>query len=190
MDTETFTTFFVWLALACNVATAALVVALVAAPRVSAARSFVATMGESALPLAAAVALVATAGSLYYSEVAHFVPCRYCWFQRIFMYPLAVVLPVAAVRRDPSIRWYALPLAAIGAGFSVYHYLLQRYPDLAGASSCDLAAPCTAAYVWKYDFVSIPYMAGSGFVFIGLLLLATITNARITRERSTTEVPA
>lgn len=166
MDTETFTTLFVWLALACNVATAAVVVAVLAGPRVAAARGFVVAMGESALPLAAAVALVATAGSLYYSEIADFVPCRYCWFQRIFMYPLAVILPIAALRRDAAVRWYAAPLAVAGGGFSIYHYLLQRYPTLAGAGSCDVLAPCTAAYVWRYEFVSIPYMAGSGFLFI------------------------
>ncbi len=59
------------------------------------------------------VAAGATAGSLYFSEVANFVPCRLCWFQRTAMYPLSVILLVAAIRRDRGVRWYVVPLAAI-----------------------------------------------------------------------------
>ena len=65
--------------------------------------------------LAFLVAATATLGSLYFSEVANFVPCRLCWFQRIAMYPLSVILLVGAVRRDAGVRWYVGPLAAIGA---------------------------------------------------------------------------
>ena len=67
-----------------------------------------------ALWLAFTVAAGATAGSLYFSEVEHFVPCRMCWFQRIFMYPLAIVLLVAAIRKDRAVKYTAVPLAAIG----------------------------------------------------------------------------
>ena len=78
-------------------------------------RPSVAAIDDAALWLAFLVAATATAGSLYFSEVADYVPCQLCWFQRIAMYPLAVVLLVAAIRRDRSVRWYVGPLAAIGA---------------------------------------------------------------------------
>ncbi len=69
---------------------------------------------DNRLYLAWVVALVATMGSLYFSEVRHFVPCVLCWFQRICMYPLVIVLGVAAFRADLAGRVYALPLAVIG----------------------------------------------------------------------------
>ena len=71
------------------------------------------------------------AGSLYFSEVAHFVPCRLCWYQRIAMYPLVLLLGIATLRRDVGIRLYAIPLAAIGAAVSIYHVQLERFPDQA-----------------------------------------------------------
>lgn len=129
-------------------------------------------LGPVALLLAAAVAVVATAGSLYYSQVAHFTPCELCWFQRICMYPLALLLAIAALRRDRAVVVYALPLAAIGAAISMYHYQLQRYPDQGGF--CSLGAACTVKEVEQWRFVTIPFMAGSAF----LLVLALLVVAR------------
>ncbi len=99
-----------------------------------------------ALPLAWLVSGVAVAGSLYYSEVAHFTPCRLCWFQRIGIYPLVVLLGVAVVRRRDDVAAYVLPLAVMTAPISIYHYLLQLYPSI-GGESCDPAAPCSVRWV-------------------------------------------
>jgi disulfide bond formation protein DsbB len=122
-----------------------------------------------ALVGAAAVAIVATLGSLYYSEVADFPPCRLCWFQRIGMYPLAVILPIAAWRRDRSVRWYALPLAVGGGLVSVYHVLIERYPSLE-SGSCDPTNPCSIIWVERLGYLTIPTMALSGFALIAVLL--------------------
>jgi disulfide bond formation protein DsbB len=124
-----------------------------------------------ALPLAGAIAVVATLGSLYYSEVADFVPCRLCWYQRIAMYPLALILAVATFRRDPGVRWYALPLCAAGILISAYHSWIQAFPPDSGTSFCTTDAPCTTRHVWEFGFVSIPFMAFTGFVTIAALLL-------------------
>ena len=79
------------------------------------------------LPLAALVATTATLGSLYFSEYGYeWTPCRFCWFQRVFMYPLAVVLIVGAIRRDRGVKWSAVPLATVGILVSVWHNLLER----------------------------------------------------------------
>jgi disulfide bond formation protein DsbB len=133
-------------------------------------RAAVAELDRFALPLGAAIAGAATAGSLYYSEVAGYIPCEYCWYQRIAMYPIVVVLGIAAVRRDRGAAWTSLTLAAIGLAISIYHYRLQLWPD--SGSSCDLTAPCSVQWVDTFGFVSIPFMAGSGF--FGILGLSVL----------------
>jgi len=173
-------------ALFANVATVALVVVLVAVRSSPGARRLANGIGDNALLLGGLVALAATAGSLYYSEVADFIPCRLCWFQRIAMYPAALVLLVGAFFRDRNARRYGLPMAAIGLSLSTYHYLLQHGVFEEG-SSCDPLAPCSAAYVWEFDFISIPYMAGSGFALI-LALLATSWVRRPAPDRADREL--
>jgi disulfide bond formation protein DsbB len=119
--------------------------------------------------LAWLVAATATAGSLYFSEVAHYVPCRLCWYQRICMYPMSVILLIGALRRDRAVRWYALPLACVGLVISAYHYLIEWYPSLE-ATSCDPLAPCTLVWFRRFGFVSLPFAAGCGFLAIIALL--------------------
>jgi disulfide bond formation protein DsbB len=124
----------------------------------------------AALWLAFVVALTATAGSLYLSEVAGFIPCTLCWYQRIAMYPLVVVLGIAAWQRDAAVRRYVVPLGTIGALVAAYHVALQRLPGLP-SGACALDIPCTAIYVERFGFVTIPVMAFTGFVTIVTLLL-------------------
>jgi disulfide bond formation protein DsbB len=127
---------------------------------------------RTALWLAALIAVTSMAGSLYLSEEAGFIPCLLCWYQRIAMYPLAILLPIAAVRGDDAIRPYAATLAGIGAVISAYHALLQRLPGLP-SGSCSVDAPCTAIYVERFGFITIPVMALVGFLSILTLLLVT-----------------
>jgi disulfide bond formation protein DsbB len=123
---------------------------------------------DVALPLAAIVAVVAMLGSLYESEVAGFIPCALCWYQRIAMYSMAIILPIAAWRGDTRIRVYAMPLALIGALISTYHYQLEWFPKQA-SPACTAAAPCTVVWVRELGFVSIPFMALCGFLAIAWL---------------------
>lgn len=127
---------------------------------------------STALLGAFGIAAVATAGSLTYSEVYHYTPCELCWAQRIGMYPLALLLGVALARRDLSVRWYAIPLASLGLLVSTWHVLLQRIPSLAGTTSCDASAPCNVIWVRALGVLTIPTMAGMGFLAIIALLLA------------------
>ncbi|MGA8039826.1 MAG: disulfide oxidoreductase [Acidimicrobiia bacterium] len=126
-------------------------------------------LGDRAIWLAWVVALVSTAGSLFYSEVIGFEPCRLCWFQRIAMYPMAIILLVGAIRRERQVKFYALPLALGGLAISTWHYLIQAFPALEGGGSCG-AVPCSARYVEVFGFISIPFMAGAGFIVISVLL--------------------
>ncbi|HAZ35597.1 MAG TPA: disulfide bond formation protein B [Acidimicrobiaceae bacterium] len=122
------------------------------------------------LRLAFSVVAVSTAASLWFSEVAGFVPCELCWYQRIAMYPLVVILGVATWRSDPDPRWRVLPFSVTGLLVSAYHYQLQLFPEQ--GSSCDVAAPCTRQWVDQFGFVSIPFMAFCGFAAVTALVLA------------------
>ncbi len=123
------------------------------------------------LALAALVAAVATAGSLYLSEGGHLVPCRLCWYQRTMMYPLAIILVVAAFRRDWSIRPYAITLALVGLTISTWHVLVEWNPGLESTTSCDPLNPCSALPLPRYaGYLSIPTMAGSAFLLIASVL--------------------
>jgi len=130
----------------------------------------VGVVDDAALWLAFLVAATCTAGSLYFSEVADFVPCRLCWFQRTAMYPLAVILLVAAIRRDRGVRWYVGPIAAIGALVSTYHYLVEWNPSLEGGS-CGVGPACSAIWFRELGFVTLAFMALCGFVAILVLVV-------------------
>jgi len=121
--------------------------------------------------LALLVALTATLGSLYLSEIAHLVPCTYCWYQRIAMYPLVVILGVAVWRADEDAGQYVVPVAAIGGLLGIYHYSVQHISSLQG-TACSTGVPCSTAYFEQFGFMSIPYMAVSGFALIVMLIVA------------------
>ncbi|HSG78238.1 MAG TPA: disulfide oxidoreductase [Acidimicrobiia bacterium] len=133
--------------------------------------SIVISAGPQALWLGWVMAVIATLGSLYYSEVADLVPCTLCWYQRIAMYPWAIVLGIMAWNRERFAARYTLPVVIIGFGISTYHYLLQRFPDALPEAACSATVPCSAAYIWKFDLVSIPFMAGVSFAAICTTLL-------------------
>ncbi len=111
--------------------------------------------------VAAMVAVGATLGSLYFSEVADYIPCDLCWYQRIAMYPLAVILPLAAHRSDLRPLFYARILATIGFAVSAYHVQLQWFPDQ--GSMCEVTNPCTGRWVEAFGWMTIPQMAGLSF---------------------------
>lgn len=158
-------------ALCCNAATLGLAAARLRGEwGVTSSGRGLAIGARAVVGVAALLAVGATLGSLYLSEIAHLEPCRWCWFQRIAMYPLALVLVVGWFRRDRGVHLYGLPMCLAGAAMSTWHYLLQHFPDLEGATTCSITSPCAVRYAWEFGFVSIPYMAGSVFVLVGVLL--------------------
>ena len=123
--------------------------------------------------LAAAVAVAAMLGSLYFSERAGFIPCELCWYQRIAMYPLAIILPIAAFRRDTQVVRYSLVLASIGLVISAYHVKVQLFPEQ--SNFCEFDNPCSATWVKAFGAVTIPQMAGLAFaLIIGLSIVTAI----------------
>jgi disulfide bond formation protein DsbB len=149
-------------------------IVLLVARFVPAGTSLVNAVRPARLWLAFGVAAASTAGSLYFSEVANFTPCKMCWLQRIAMYPLSAILLVGALRRDRDVRWYALPIAGVGAVISTYHFVIERRPSL-GGGSCDITAPCTVPWFTEFGFITLAFMALCGFVaIISLLTLGDV----------------
>jgi disulfide bond formation protein DsbB len=116
-------------------------------------------------------AIISTLGSLYFSEVRHFVPCTLCWYQRIFMYPLAVILGVAFYRNDRGIFRYTLPLSLIGLVISGYQILLQKVPYFRQFEMCKSGVPCSADYLNWLGFITIPMLAFTGFIIITICMI-------------------
>jgi len=130
--------------------------------------------------LAGIVALGATLGSLYLSEIVHLIPCKFCWYQRIAMYPIALVALLAAWRKDASARLYIVALAVIGSGVAIWHRAMQQWPSLDSGACAAVGPPCSAPYIKQFGFVTIPYMALSAFLLILVLMWAGYVNARAT----------
>ena len=134
---------------------------------------------DVALPLATAIALVTTLGSLYYSEIAGYPPCTLCWYQRIAIYPQVIVLGAAALRRDRAVWLTSVPLAVVGVAISAWHVVIERLPSLAGP--CDPANPCTIKWVEEFGLLTVPTMALiAGSAFIALTLVARTAPATAT----------
>jgi disulfide bond formation protein DsbB len=122
--------------------------------------------------LAALVATTASLGSFYMSEYGnHWTPCRFCWFQRIFMYPLAIILIIAAIRKDRGITWYAAPLAGIGLVVSLWHNLIER-GVIAEAKECAATVPCARPYYVSFGHLDPDTLRPAGFPAITLAVMA------------------
>ncbi len=132
---------------------------------------------RSVLTLATTIALVATTGSLYFSEVLGLVPCDLCWIQRILMYPLVIVFGVAAIENRIGVWKTALPLSGLGILASTYHVYLQFQP----AASCSIGGGCTSIqYQTAGGVLTIPRLALIAFVLVTGLSLAL---ALVDRQR-------
>ncbi|WP_227978762.1 disulfide oxidoreductase [Deinococcus terrestris] len=118
-------------------------------------------------------ALIATTGSLYFSEVMHLPPCTLCWYQRIMMYPLVFVLAVSLLTQDRRVRAYALPLSVTGLLIAIYHNLLYYGVIPEGLTQCAAGVSCTARQIEWLGFVTIPLLSLTAFSIITLSLLFT-----------------
>ena len=123
------------------------------------------------------VALIATAGSLYFSEVRGFVPCQLCWYQRILMYPEFILLGIASYRGDRNIAIYVLPLSILGLLIALYHYGEQKVPWLRVEGLCQVGVPCSGSYINELGFITIPFLSLVAFSLITFFLIASRKSA-------------
>ena len=126
---------------------------------------------EALLYTAWVVALVAMVGSLFFSEVMQLPPCVLCWYQRIAMYPLVLIIGAGIVMRDRRVKFYALPVALAGLSVAVYHNLLYYglIPD--SVTPCTQGISCTSVQIEWLGFITIPLMAADGVCLISVCLL-------------------
>jgi disulfide bond formation protein DsbB len=118
------------------------------------------------------VASVSTLGSLFFSEIMELAPCALCWYQRIFMFPLVIILLLGLFPFDKNIIRYALPLAIIGWGFAFYHYLLYSGIIPESIQPCSQGVSCSETYLDLFGFLTIPMLSLISFsIIIGFLLI-------------------
>lgn len=116
--------------------------------------------------VAFAQALLATLGSLYFSEIAGFPPCSLCWYQRICMYPIVALAAVGIIRKDTSLPYYVLPLSLIGLVIAFYHNLLYYNILPESAAPCAMGISCTTNYIEWFGFITIPFLSLVAFAII------------------------
>ena len=131
---------------------------------------------ENGLYVSWGIALIATMGSLYFSEIKGYTPCLLCWYQRLFMYPLIIILGAAAVKGYYKIANYVLPITIVGGSISLYHYLYEKtnlFKSETGGAFCG-RVPCDIEYINWFGFITIPFLALTAFVLIAMLQLLII----------------
>ncbi len=157
MNNEVFELFFAMLSLGTLIFGVVVVIA-----RLIKANSFLSEVQKIALPLAAMITTTAMLGSLYFSEIVNYKPCRLCWFQRSAMYPLAILLVAANFKKFKFTKIVAVVLALVGGSVSTYHWFLERFPDL-DAGVCDAKLPCSVVWFENFGFVTLSFMAFTAF---------------------------
>lgn len=114
------------------------------------------------------LAVIATSGSLYMSQIVGYTPCHLCWLQRILMYPLVILFGIS-ILLDTDVVEYAIPMATIGGGIAGYHYIIQRMEQFQSAGCSITSVSCDTEYTFYLGIVTIPLMAFTAFLAILLL---------------------
>jgi len=126
------------------------------------------------LRIALVTAWVAMMGSLYFSEVRHYIPCQLCWYQRIIMYPLSGIIAFGLLRKDTNTPQLVLPFSVLGMGVSTYHYLLQKTTLFSSVSTCQVGVPCSTMWINWFGFVTIPFLSLAAFTIITAMCLVAL----------------
>lgn len=117
--------------------------------------------------------------SLIFSELP---PCDLCWYQRMAMYPLVLILGIGMYRKDPYVSTYAFPFACIGLLIAVYQIIIQAFPT-SEMKICSVGVSCTEDYLNLFGFISIPMLSFVGF--LAIIMLLYIKPDRETKDRAT-----
>lgn len=142
------------------------------------------TISDRAVLVTFIVSLLATVGSLIYSDIIGYDPCKLCWFQRIFMYPLVVLSAIALWKKDATIRMYALTLSTIGALIALFHYVGQLGFNPFGLECLAIgySASCAKNFVLEFGYITIPLMALSAFLLISTTLWLSLRDSKVVED--------
>ena len=128
--------------------------------------------------LAFLVSLVATFGSLFFSEIMNFIPCSLCWYQRIFMYPLVFLFLMNILFPDDKIFKYSFPVVLIGLIISIYHNLLMFKIIPEKLSPCISGVPCSVDYINWFGFITIPLLSFFSYTIVFILLITQLSHIK------------
>lgn len=129
------------------------------------------------------ISIVATIGSLYFSNVMMLPPCSLCWWQRICMYPLVLLFSVAFIRKDQNSIFYTTPLIIVGLVVSIYHNLLYYGLIEKSIIPCTSGVSCTSITIKWLGFITIPLLAWTAFTLLFLLSIYSLLNLRNSNEK-------
>ncbi len=133
--------------------------------------NFLSLIKKNSLKLAFTVSLVATLGSLFFSEIAGYDPCKLCWFQRIFMYPQVIILGASLLKNKKGFD-FSFYLSIVGILIALYHYSLTKFSSYYSSSLVNFCSTikgsCIIDYLANYGYVNIPMMSFTAFALIVL----------------------
>lgn len=127
-------------------------------------------IGSTIVFLCFVTALIATLGSLFFSEVMQFIPCSMCWYQRIFMYPLVIIFLLGLLYPDDKLFKYSVGLVLVGLAIAIYHNLLMFGIISESAVPCVQGVPCSTEYINWFGFITIPFLSLIAYSIILILL--------------------
>lgn len=117
------------------------------------------------------ISLIGTLMSLYFSDILGWVPCNLCWYQRILLYPLILIVPVAIILKDTKVYRYILSLSILGSLVALYHNLLFWKIIPESPAICRNGISCVDLNLQLYSFITIPLLSFLAFAFITVLVL-------------------
>ena len=134
---------------------------------------------DTALLFIWVTSLIATLGSLYFSEIRGYIPCDLCWYQRIFMYPIVIMTTIAYLQQNARIAVTTATFSIIGGCISLYHYGLQKLSFLQESAPACTSGSCIGQYINWFGFVTIPLLALTAFI---LITIASFYLMKVSKE--------
>lgn len=116
------------------------------------------------------IAVIAMSATLFAEHALQWAVCPLCWYQRLCIYPLVILLGIAAFKNETVVIPYALPFPVLGFLFAIYQYAEQMIPGFSPIDFCTQGIPCTTIHLKLWGFVTIPLLSAISCVLIFIIL--------------------
>lgn len=127
------------------------------------------------------ITIMAMFGSLFFSEVLKVIPCELCWYQRILMYPLTLILGMIYIKKEYNHVVYVLPFCILGMLVAGYHYAIQKLSLFYEINTACGRVSCTEDYMNLFNFITIPLLSFISFV---LVLICVVNLLKVNKEKN------